>query len=174
MNNTFPCSWDLLSSTCMDTDLIVERNRTIITNSSVEQCPRYRVSTDEIFIADSQSFILGSENRVTIRTIAMNFRVQKYFQCALSWNNGSVVTAVGRIYNNLLICEPFRVRFVRLFVMMIFFAVKISFEKDIGQQQLSFDVQWRECLNNCTYKNLEALSNFTGNSFLISKIIIKT
>lgn len=161
MNNTFACSWDLLSSTCMDTDLIVGKNRTIITNSSVDQCPRYRVSTDEIFIADSQSFILGSENRVTIQTIAMNFRVQKYFQCVLSWNNGSVITAVGRIYNNLLICEPFRVRFVFVYHDDIF-VVKISFEKDIGQQQLTFDVQWRECLNNCTYKNLEALSNFTG------------
>ncbi|CAF4443395.1 unnamed protein product, partial [Adineta steineri] len=59
--------------------------------------------------------------------------------------NGSIISTVGKIKNDLLICDSFQ----------------IFYDKDIGQQSLSFEIQWSECENDCTYKKLETLTNFT-------------
>jgi len=110
MNNLFDCTWKLLASTCVDNDLIVEKNETIISKSLINQCPRYNISIKEIFIADGESFILGDKNRVIIQTIGIKFHIQKYFRCVLTLMNRSIITAIGKIQNDLLICEPFQVR----------------------------------------------------------------
>jgi hypothetical protein len=109
MNNTFDCSWELLTSKCIDNDLIKEGNETIINRSLSNQCPRYNVSTKEIFIADGSLFVLGEKDRVIIQTMGIKFHIQKYFRCVLMLINGSVITTVGKIKNNLFICEPFQV-----------------------------------------------------------------
>jgi len=110
MNNSFDCTWKLLASTCIDSDLIVEKNETIIKNSLVNQCPRYNISINEIFIADGDLFILGEKDRVIIQTIELKFHIQKYFRCVLTLMNRSMITTVGKIDNDLFICEPFQVR----------------------------------------------------------------
>jgi len=110
MNNSFNCTWKLLASICIDNDLIIEQNEIILKNSLINQCPRYNVSIKEIFIADGDSFILGEKDRVIIQTIGLKFHIQKYFRCVLILTNRSIITTVGKIHNDLLICEPFQVR----------------------------------------------------------------
>ncbi|CAF4312982.1 unnamed protein product, partial [Rotaria sordida] len=41
MNNSFGCTWQLLTATCIDRDLVTEKNEMIINNSLINQCPRY-------------------------------------------------------------------------------------------------------------------------------------
>jgi hypothetical protein len=111
MKNSFDCTWQLLTSKCLDNDLIKEQNDTIIINkSSINQCPRYNVSIKEIFIADGSSFSLGEKDRVRIETMGIKFHIQKYFRCVLMLINGSVITTRGMIKNDSFICEPFQVR----------------------------------------------------------------
>jgi hypothetical protein len=109
MNNSYGCSWKLLTSTCIDNDLIVNKNETIINNSLINQCPRYNVSIKEIFIADGDSFILGEKGRVRIQIIGLKFHIQKYFRCVLTFINGSLITTIGKISKDLIICQPFQV-----------------------------------------------------------------
>ncbi|CAF1302859.1 unnamed protein product [Adineta steineri] len=149
MNNSYNCTWNLLTSTCTDNDLNIEKNETIISNTSIDQCPRYNVSMKEIFIADGNSFILGEKDRVIIQIIKLKYDIQKYFRCILTLINGSIISTVGKIKNDLLICDSFQ----------------IFYDKDIGQQSLSFEIQWSECENECTYKKLETLTNFTVNIY---------
>lgn len=110
MNSSFDCSWKLLSSSCVDSDLIVHQNETIITHGLINQCPRYNVSIKEIFVADGQPFSLGDKDRVSIQTSGIKLHIQKYFRCVLTLNNGSLIESVGKIRNNLLICQPFQVK----------------------------------------------------------------
>jgi hypothetical protein len=110
MNNSFDCTWKLLTSTCLDGDLIVDKNEIIINHSLMNQCPRYNVSKNGIFIANDDAFILGEKNRVIIQTIGLKFRIQRYFRCVLTFMNGSIITTIGKIYNDLLICQPFQVK----------------------------------------------------------------
>jgi len=110
MNNSFDCTWQLLTSTCIDNDLIIEKNETLIRHSLSNQCPRYNVSMREIFIADGDLFILGEKDRVIIQTIKLKLNIQKYFRCVLILMNGSIISSVGKIQNDLLICDPFQVR----------------------------------------------------------------
>ncbi|CAF1076683.1 unnamed protein product [Rotaria sp. Silwood1] len=149
MNNSFDCTWQLLTATCFDSDLITEKNTIIINNSLIHQCPRYNVSTKEIFISDGDSFILGEKNRVIIQIIELKYNIQKYFRCILTFINSSIITSIGKINNDSLICDLFQ----------------ISYENDVGQQNLSFEIEWKECENECTYKKLEALTNFTVNIY---------
>lgn len=110
MNNSFDCTWKLLTSKCSDNDLLNKTNEIILKNSSLNQCPRYNVSINEIFIANDDLFILGDKNRVTIQTNGLNFNIQKYFRCVLTFMNQSIITSIGTIQNDLLFCEPFQVR----------------------------------------------------------------
>jgi hypothetical protein len=114
MNNSFGCTWQLLTGICTDSDLIFEKNHTKVNNWLIDhvnnQCPCYNVSINEIFIADGDSFILGKENRVIIQTTGLKMNIQKYFRCVLTLLNGSIITTVGTINNNRLICDPFQVR----------------------------------------------------------------
>lgn len=109
MNNSFDCSWKLLSSNCVDSDLIAHQNETIITHGLINQCPRYNVSIKEIFVADGRTFSLGDKDRVSIQTSGIKSHIQKYFRCVLTLNNGSLIESVGKIRNNLLVCQPFQV-----------------------------------------------------------------
>ncbi|UJR28522.1 hypothetical protein I4U23_009760 [Adineta vaga] len=150
VNNSFDCTWNLIEAKCMDNNIIVNKNDTLISNFSTYQCPRYNVSKYEIFIADGDEFILGNKDRVIIQTMALKYRIQKYFRCVLILNNGSLVLTVGKIQNDSLICEPFRV----------------FYDKDMGQQNLLFEIQWAECDNDeCTFKKLETSTNFTVNIY---------
>lgn len=110
MNNSFDCTWNLLTSKCSDHDLINKNNETIIKNSLINQCPRYNVSINELFVADGNEFILGDKNQVFIETIGLKSQIQKYFRCVLTLMNRSIITRQGRIQNNSLICAPFQVR----------------------------------------------------------------
>ncbi|CAM4743164.1 unnamed protein product [Rotaria magnacalcarata] len=149
MNNSFDCTWQLLTSTCIDSDLVVEKNDTVINSSSINQCPRYNVSKREIFVVDGDSFILGEKDQAIIQTIELKFTIQKYFRCVLTLINSSKITSIGKIINDLFSCDPFQ----------------ISYENDIRQQSLTFDIEWKECENECTYKKLEALTDFTVNIY---------
>ena len=109
MNNSFDCSWNLLDAKCIDSDLIFDKNETIISNSSIVQCPRYNVSKHEIFIADGEQFMLGNKEQVVIQTISLKTNIQNSFRCVLILNNGSIISTIGKVQNNLLTCDPFRV-----------------------------------------------------------------
>ncbi len=109
MNNSYDCSWQLLTSICIDSDLIMNKNETIINNSLINQCPRYNVSIKEIFIADGDLFILGEKGRVRIQTMGLKFHIQKYLRCVLTLMNGSLITTVGKIYKDFIICQAFQV-----------------------------------------------------------------
>ncbi len=122
MNNSFDCTWQLLTSTCIDNDLIIEKNETLIRHSLINQCPRYNVSMREIFIADGDLFILGEKDRVIIQTIKLKLNVQKYFRCVLILMNGSIISSVGKIQNDLLICDPFQVRIYNRIILIKFFS----------------------------------------------------
>lgn len=111
MNNSFDCTWQLLTSTCVDSDLVIEKNNTNISNSSIEQCPRYNVSKNEIFVVDGHPFTLGEKDRAIIDAIALNLHIQKYFRCVLTLINSSRITAVGKLSNDSFICDPFQVKF---------------------------------------------------------------
>lgn len=121
MNNSFDCSWKLLSSSCVDSDLIAHQNETIITHSLINQCPRYNVSIKEIFLADGQAFILGDKSRVRIRTSGIKSHIQKHFRCILTFINGTLIETIGKIQNNLLICQPFQVPFLSLHIVFTIF-----------------------------------------------------
>ncbi|CAF1159331.1 unnamed protein product [Rotaria sordida] len=149
MNNSFGCTWQLLTATCIDRDLVTEKNEMIINNSLINQCPRYDVSKKEIFISDGDLFILGEKDQVIIQTIGLKFNIQKYFRCMLTLMNSSIIRTIGKITNDSLICDPFQ----------------ISYENDVGQQNLLFEIEWKECENECTYKKLDALTNFTVNIY---------
>ena len=110
MNNSFDCTWHLLTSTCTDSDINIEKNESMISNSSVHQCPHYNVSIQELFIADGDSFILGKKDQVIIQTLALRSSIQKYFRCVLTLINGSLISTEGKIRNDSLVCDPFQVR----------------------------------------------------------------
>jgi hypothetical protein len=109
MNNSYDCSWQLLTSTCIDNDLIVNKTETIINKSLVNQCPRYNVSIKQVFIADGDSFILGEKGRVRIQTVGLKSHIQKYLRCVLTLMNGSLITTIGKIQNDFIICQAFKV-----------------------------------------------------------------
>ena len=110
MNNSFDCTWHLLRSTCIDNDLMIENNEILINNSSINQCPCYNVSRKEIFIVNNNSFILGEKDQVIIQTIGLNHNIQRYFRCVLTFFNHSIMTRIGNLHNDLLICETFQVK----------------------------------------------------------------
>ncbi|CAF1616037.1 unnamed protein product, partial [Adineta ricciae] len=149
MNNSFDCSWNLLDAKCVDSDLILDKNETIISNSSIIQCPRYNVSKHEIFIADGEQLMLGNQEQVVIQTISLKTSIQNSFRCILILNNGSIISTIGKVQNDLLTCDPFR----------------IFYDKDVGQQSSLFEIQWTECEGECTYKTLETSTNLTVNIY---------
>lgn len=110
MNNSFDCTWELLTAKCIDSDLAKDTNDMIVNNSLINQCPRYNVSTKEIFVYDGDSFILGNKDRVIIRTVGLKSHIQKYFRCALTLTNSSIITSFGKLINDLIVCDPFQVR----------------------------------------------------------------
>ena len=113
LNNSFNCVWHLLTAQCIDRDLQSKMNSSSIFLDHVDrQCPRFNTSAQDIFVADGDSFTLGEQDSVRIRTMGMKTNIQKHLRCALTRANGSVITSPAVIKNDLLTCDAFKVRIV--------------------------------------------------------------
>ena len=113
---------------CIDHDVGLQNKDQLINNTFIERnntnCPRFNISTREIFIPDGSALTFGRTGAVNIFPISLRSIIQKHYRCVLTRSNGIPLITIGRLNESSLLCDPFQ---VRLFTGINFMIILILF-----------------------------------------------